>query len=136
LFSKPANREPDYLCHCVRKSFRESGSEEYYNTLFHELTHSTGHTSRLDREGINQLHFFGDPVGCDAEEVVAQSSISLLNGLNLTNQFLVLRILGVNRLHGLLEGSLLGFYDNRALSDKFVHGFLNQLVPEFPLLGH
>jgi len=27
-------------------------TEGYYSTLFHELTHSTGHTSRLDRESL------------------------------------------------------------------------------------
>jgi antirestriction protein ArdC len=26
--------------------------EAYYSTLFHELTHSTGHVTRLNREGI------------------------------------------------------------------------------------
>src|SRR5208337_1916935 len=64
------------------------------------------------------------------------SSLVLLNSLNLTNELLVLRILGVNRLHGLLEWSLIGFQENRPLSLKFVHGFLNQLIPQFPLLGH
>jgi antirestriction protein ArdC len=29
-----------------------SQAEEYYCTLFHELTHSTGHVTRLNREGI------------------------------------------------------------------------------------
>ena len=33
--------------------------EEYYSTLFHQLTHSTGHLSRLGREGIEQLNTFG-----------------------------------------------------------------------------
>ena len=30
-------------------------SAEYYSTLFHEMIHSTGHQSRLDRKGISQL---------------------------------------------------------------------------------
>jgi antirestriction protein ArdC len=33
-----------------REAFRTD--EEYYGTLFHELTHSTGHESRLGRKGI------------------------------------------------------------------------------------
>lgn len=33
----------------LRKQF--SGSAEYYSTLFHELTHSTGHRGRLNRLG-------------------------------------------------------------------------------------
>lgn len=31
------------------------GTEEFYSTMFHELTHSTGHSSRLNREGITSL---------------------------------------------------------------------------------
>lgn len=39
------------------KDFRQV--EEYYSTFFHELTHSTGHTSRLKRSGITSAtaHF-------------------------------------------------------------------------------
>jgi len=32
-----------------------NSSEEYYSTLFHELTHSTGHSSRVGREGREEL---------------------------------------------------------------------------------
>lgn len=60
-----------------RESF--DGAEEYYNTLFHELTHSTGHKSRLDREGISQMHFFGDPV-YSREELVAEMGAAFLSG--------------------------------------------------------
>jgi antirestriction protein ArdC len=35
---------------------------EYYSTLFHEFTHSTGHESRLNRSGITETHFFGDEI--------------------------------------------------------------------------
>lgn len=45
--------------------------EEYYSTLFHELTHSTGHAKRLNREGIAGMHFFGDE-GYSKEELVAE----------------------------------------------------------------
>jgi antirestriction protein ArdC len=34
---------------------RFSSPEAYYKTLFHEITHSTGHTSRLSRPGITLL---------------------------------------------------------------------------------
>jgi antirestriction protein ArdC len=61
----------------ARESF--DGPEEYYNTLFHELTHSTGHSSRLDREGINVPHFFGDPV-YSREELVAEMGAAFLSG--------------------------------------------------------
>ena len=53
--------------------------EEYYSTLFHELTHSTGHKSRLDREGINQMHYFGDPV-YSREELIAECGAAFLAG--------------------------------------------------------
>ncbi len=36
--------------------------EDYYGTLLHELTHATGHASRLNRDGITAgKHTFGDP---------------------------------------------------------------------------
>jgi len=41
----------------AQKTFRSS--EAYYQTLFHEMTHSTGHSSRLDREGITLPVKFG-----------------------------------------------------------------------------
>lgn len=44
---------------------------EFYSTLFHELTHSTGHAKRLNREGIAGLHFFGDK-DYSKEELVAE----------------------------------------------------------------
>ena len=51
--------------------------EEYYTTLFHELTHSTGHVTRLNREGIA-----GEIVrGSDnyaREELIAEMGASFL----------------------------------------------------------
>lgn len=44
-------------------------SEEYYSTLFHELTHSTGHPSRLNR--VNGNVNFGDE-SYSLEELVAE----------------------------------------------------------------
>lgn len=34
--------------------------EEYFCTAFHELVHSTGHVSRLDRTELCNINFFGD----------------------------------------------------------------------------
>lgn len=45
--------------------------EEYYSTFFHELIHSTGHKSRLAREGVSGQHFFGSHV-YSKEELVAE----------------------------------------------------------------
>ena len=50
--------------------------EEYYSTLFHELTHSTGHKSRLDREeGMHNM--FGDHQ-YSKEELVAEIGAAML----------------------------------------------------------
>lgn len=51
--------------------------EEYYSTLFHELTHSTGHESRLKREGITEAHYFGDSV-YSKEELIAEMGAAFL----------------------------------------------------------
>ena len=50
---------------------------EYYSTAFHELTHSTGHSSRLDR--ISRRAFFGNE-DYSREELVAEiGAAALLN---------------------------------------------------------
>jgi antirestriction protein ArdC len=48
--------------------------EEYYCTLFHELTHSTGHKSRLDRE---EMSYFGSD-SYSKEELIAEMGASFL----------------------------------------------------------
>jgi antirestriction protein ArdC len=45
--------------------------EHYYSTMFHELTHSTGHKSRLAREGVVEGHRFGDEL-YSKEELIAE----------------------------------------------------------------
>ena len=57
-----------------------NSSEEYYSTLFHELTHSTGHASRVGREGIEQLNTFGSE-SYSKEELVAEMGAAMLCGL-------------------------------------------------------
>ncbi len=56
------------------------GSEEYYSTLFHELTHSTGHASRIGREGIEQLNTFGSE-SYSKEELIAEMGAAMLCGV-------------------------------------------------------
>jgi antirestriction protein ArdC len=46
-------------------------SEAYYSTLFHELVHSTGHSSRLNREGITEPTNFGSYL-YSTEELIAE----------------------------------------------------------------
>lgn len=53
---------------------------EYYSTLFHEMTHSTGHESRLARKGIQAKTGFGSQV-YSKEELVAELGASMLCGV-------------------------------------------------------
>ena len=57
------------------------GPEEYYSTAFHELTHSTGHSSRLARQGVAEGTFggFGSKVYSN-EELVAELGAAILCG--------------------------------------------------------
>jgi antirestriction protein ArdC len=52
---------------------------EYYSTLFHELTHSTGHPKRLGREGIEKIQPFGSE-DYSKEELVAEMGSAMLCG--------------------------------------------------------
>lgn len=53
---------------------------EYYSTLFHELTHSTGHAKRLRREGIEKIQPFGSE-DYSKEELVAEMGSAMLCGV-------------------------------------------------------
>ncbi len=54
-------------------------SEFYYDTLFHELVHSTGHQSRLSRPEITEHNSFGSE-NYSKEELVAELGGSFLCG--------------------------------------------------------
>jgi antirestriction protein ArdC len=56
------------------------GPEEYYSTLFHEFTHSTGHKTRLNRPGITETHYFGDEI-YSKEELIAEMGAAMLSGV-------------------------------------------------------
>lgn len=53
--------------------------EHYYGTVFHELSHSTGHRSRLNRSGVAEAHFFGDEE-YSKEELIAEMASAFLCG--------------------------------------------------------
>lgn len=53
---------------------------EYYSTLFHELIHSTGHESRLNRDGVVNVNKFGSE-DYSKEELVAEIGASMLCGV-------------------------------------------------------
>jgi antirestriction protein ArdC len=52
-------------------------AEAYYSTLFHEITHSTGHKTRLDRDGVTEGHVFGD-ADYSREELIAEMGAAFL----------------------------------------------------------
>ena len=63
----------------VRKQFMSTA--EYYSTVFHELTHSTGHTKRLNR--LSKPSFFGTE-DYSKEELVAEiGAATLVNHVGL-----------------------------------------------------
>jgi antirestriction protein ArdC len=53
---------------------------EYYSTLFHELTHSTGHAKRLAREGFDKPQLFGSE-SYSREELIAEMGSAMLCGV-------------------------------------------------------
>jgi antirestriction protein ArdC len=52
----------------------------YYSTLFHELTHSTGHESRLARKAVTDRNAFGSHE-YSREELVAEMGAAFLCGM-------------------------------------------------------
>jgi antirestriction protein ArdC len=54
-----------------------TGENEYYSTFFHELTHSTGHKDRLNREEISEIALFGSAV-YSKEELTAEMGSGFL----------------------------------------------------------
>ena len=54
---------------------------EYYSTLFHELTHSTGHKSRCNRKGVTNIAAFGSE-SYSQEELVAEMGGAMLLSLS------------------------------------------------------
>jgi antirestriction protein ArdC len=53
---------------------------EYYSTLFHELTHSTGHAKRLGREGFGRPQQLGSD-SYSREELIAEMGSAMLCGV-------------------------------------------------------
>jgi antirestriction protein ArdC len=56
-------------------------AETYYATLFHELAHSTGHPSRVGREGIENVNSFASE-SYSKEELIAEMSSAFLCGVS------------------------------------------------------
>ena len=64
-----------------------SETAEYYSTAFHELTHSTGHASRLNR--LEKTAFFGTEAYSKEELIAEIGAAALVNyaGLETANSF-------------------------------------------------
>lgn len=72
-------RENDHIRIPNMKYF--TASEEYYCTFFHEMVHWTGHSSRLNREGITSKQAtFGSKLYAE-EELIAEMGASYLCNL-------------------------------------------------------
>lgn len=54
---------------------------EYYSVLFHEMVHSTGHKSRLNRTGITSLNAAFGSEEYSKEELVAEMGAAMLCGV-------------------------------------------------------
>lgn len=63
----------------IRKQFVSTA--EYYSTVFHELTHSTGHPTRLNR--LNKVAAFGSDVYSKEELVAEIGAAALVNRVGL-----------------------------------------------------
>lgn len=77
--------ETDRACYCPSEDWIQmplieqfESSDAYYSTFFHEMVHSTGHESRLNREGITSNAFFGDET-YSKEELVAEIGACFLS---------------------------------------------------------
>jgi len=66
----------DYIGMVNPDNFKSA--EEYYSTLFHELTHSTGHEKRLNRDISNLLR---DKDDYGQEELTAEMGASFLSNI-------------------------------------------------------
>jgi len=63
----------------LKKQFKNV--DNYYKTLFHEMIHSTGHETRLKREGIVDFTYFGADRYA-FEELIAESGAMMLSGIS------------------------------------------------------
>ena len=59
--------------------------EEFYSTLFHEMTHSTGHKVRLDREDVKDCMYFGSENYSKEELCADLGSAFLINKLGIAS---------------------------------------------------
>jgi antirestriction protein ArdC len=79
------NFKEDFVNMPKKRNFSKDSA--YYSTLFHELVHSTGHESRLNRDTISQMAEFGGEV-YSLEELVAEIGTCYLQSVaGITGEF-------------------------------------------------
>lgn len=68
----------------IKNFFDYADSSEYYENVFHELAHATGHSTRLNREGITSIDStFGSDTYSIEELIAETTSIYCLRTLGL-----------------------------------------------------
>ncbi len=79
------NFKEDFVNMPKKRTFKKD--EAYYSTLFHELVHSTGHASRLNRDTITQMAEFGGEM-YSQEELIAEIGTCFLQSVTgITSEF-------------------------------------------------
>lgn len=81
--SDKAFYSPSMDCVVVPMKEQYKHINEYYSTTFHELTHSTGHPSRLDRLKTGAVAAFGSETYSKEELVAEIGSATILNTLGI-----------------------------------------------------
>ena len=102
----------------------------YYATLFHELTHATGHTSRLNRKGVTDAVMFGSHE-YSREELIAEMGSAFVAGhcgieaatLSADARTISLRILGLGPTQCMEV-----VYDLKGSGDEPVRGRLHNTI--------
>ena len=119
-FYRPAT---DEVVLPIRKQFISTA--EYYSTVFHELTHSTGHPSRLNR--LTKPSFFGTE-DYSKEELVAEIGASaLVNYVGLeTSNSLRNSAAYIHNWLGVLKGDKRFIVRAAGRAEKAVNLILNQ----------
>lgn len=78
------NPSSDYIKVPCKEQY--NNIEEFYSTLFHEMVHSTGHITRLNRLSTGATAHFGSETYSKEELVAEIGSASLLNILGIETQ--------------------------------------------------
>ncbi len=79
------NPKDDFVNMPKKRSFKTDAS--YYSTLFHELVHSTGHESRLNRKTLAQMAEFGSEIYSQEELVAEMGTCYLQSFAGITSEF-------------------------------------------------